>query len=114
MELEKRKRKCDGGEAAAAEGKRGKKLRKGEEPADAVKEAVPPPPGDEEVEEFFAILKRIHVAVKYFQKRNGGRDLTVTDWCPSFKTEDFDGANKVSEKIEGKGDTGLDLNSEPI
>ncbi|EYU29971.1 hypothetical protein ABFS82_05G032300 [Erythranthe guttata] len=113
MELEKRKRKCDGGEAAAAEGKRGKKLRKGEEHADAVKEAVTPPE-DEEVEEFFAILKRIHVAVKYFQKRNGGRDLTVTDWCPSFKTEDFDGANKVSEKIEGKGDTGLDLNSEPI
>ncbi|KAI3453022.1 hypothetical protein Pfo_009685 [Paulownia fortunei] len=106
MELENRKRMGDG---EAADGKRGKaRLDDGN---DGVKGAVVP--GDEEVEEFFAILRRIQVALKYFQKRNGGRELTATPWSPSFEREDFDGVKKAPEKPEENQNAGLDLNSDP-
>ncbi|XVF03408.1 hypothetical protein REPUB_Repub04eG0258800 [Reevesia pubescens] len=75
---------------------------------------------EEEVEEFFAILKRIHVAIKYFEKANGGgRSLTTTgnEWKPSFVLEDFEGDNDVNNNEgnrEGSEDSGLDLNLEPV
>ncbi|KAL3636093.1 hypothetical protein CASFOL_020640 [Castilleja foliolosa] len=60
---------------------------------------------DEEVEEFFAILKRIHVAVKYFKERDGGRrDLTAAMWSLSIEG--------VERYPECSG-AGLDLNCEP-
>ncbi|KAI3463856.1 hypothetical protein Pfo_020519 [Paulownia fortunei] len=34
------------------------------------KAEVSPPPSEEEVDEFFAILRRMRVAVKYFEKRS--------------------------------------------
>lgn len=82
---------------------------------------------DDEVDEFFAILKRIQVAVKYFDKRNGGtRKLTEKGWRPRFEAEDFDGDNGVNntdnnENNGGKSKTeeaaeeisGFDLNSDP-
>ncbi|GFP96599.1 hypothetical protein PHJA_001804000 [Phtheirospermum japonicum] len=69
---------------------------------------------DEEVEEFFAILKRIRVAVKYFQERNGGHiDLTAAMWSPSFEPEDFEGVEKYPDSSGVKRNAGLDLNSEP-
>lgn len=89
MDLKKRKRENDG-------------------EASGRKRAAPPLPGDEEVEEFFAILKRIQVATRYFQRRgNVGGDLTAkSPWNPSFQREDFDGV-----KTESKG---FDLNSDPV
>ncbi|XP_057745983.1 uncharacterized protein LOC130965260 isoform X3 [Arachis stenosperma] len=48
-----------------------KKLKKGEEQGEDAEAA----PTDEEVEEFFAILRRMKVAVDYFdQKGKGGRE----------------------------------------
>ncbi|CAL5421561.1 unnamed protein product [Camellia sinensis] len=62
---------------------------------------------DDEVEEFYAILRWIHVAVKYFEKGcggNGGRRLremvaeALSKWStPSFEQEDF---GKVEAKAE--------------
>ncbi|KAL3644654.1 hypothetical protein CASFOL_009834 [Castilleja foliolosa] len=101
MESEKRKRVSDG--EAPASGKRGK-AREGA----AVKVEVP---ADDEVEEFFAILRRIQVAVKYFQDRDGGRELAAPPtWNPSFEREDFD---EQLKKPEGNRYPGLDLNSDP-
>lgn len=83
---------------------------------------------EDEVEEFYAILRRIHVAVKYFEKVNNKsrRNVTDTGWMPRFEAEDFDehnGANNASannnggqteEGVEaGEEDSGLDLNSDP-
>uniref|UniRef100_A0A2N9GER1 Protein NIM1-INTERACTING 2 n=1 Tax=Fagus sylvatica TaxID=28930 RepID=A0A2N9GER1_FAGSY len=75
---------------------------------------------DTEVDEFYAILRRIHVAVKYFGKDDGAsRELTVRkkgSWNPSFVLEDFVEDNGVKlkddEKREGceEGNSGLDLN----
>ncbi|GFS44357.1 hypothetical protein Acr_00g0089870 [Actinidia rufa] len=79
MEVEKRKRSDD----VEPDGKR---ARVGEDNG-AVTE-----PEDDEVEEFYAILRRIRVAVEYFEKGNGdgGRreltgERTVSRWSPSFQ-----------------------------
>ncbi|OMP06779.1 hypothetical protein COLO4_07914 [Corchorus olitorius] len=111
MEPEKRKRRDD--DVEVDDGKKDKRKGiSGGESAVSDKE-------EEEVEEFFAILRRIHVAVKYFEKGNGGgRKLTMDkDWKPSFLLQDFGGENDV--KSEGKTedldeDSGLDLNLEPV
>ncbi|KAI3453021.1 hypothetical protein Pfo_009684 [Paulownia fortunei] len=107
MERDKRKREDDGGASA----KRGKER----EDDDGAKGVVVP--GDEEVEEFFSILKRIQVAVKYFQERNGGRcadrHLMATPWHPSFEREDFEGVKKEAESSGENQKAGLDLNSDP-
>ncbi|KAL0408853.1 UNVERIFIED_CONTAM: hypothetical protein Sradi_1819700 [Sesamum radiatum] len=109
MDVEKRKREDDGG---AHVGKKGTAC----QDEDGVSVVVAPE--DEEVEEFFAILKRIHVAVKYFRERKGGdpctdRDSTVTPWSPSFEREDFEGVKKDVESSEENQNAGLDLNSDP-
>lgn len=71
---------------------------------------------DAEVEEFFAILRRIHVAVKYFEKGDGvaRRELTAMEkrWIrkPSCEVEDFGEENGV--KDDGKREH-LDLNLDP-
>lgn len=83
---------------------------------------------EEEVEEFFAILKRIQVAVKYFEKGNCSGSLKVRgsdQWRPSFLLQDFEGENddlkndrgklEQEEKVENlERNSGLDLNSEPV
>ncbi|KAF5745270.1 protein NIM1-INTERACTING 2-like [Tripterygium wilfordii] len=68
---------------------------------------------EEEVEEFFAILRRIRVAVEYFNKGDskGGRDSTEKRWRPSFRKEDFEGVDGGSSG--GKRERSLDLNSDP-
>ncbi|XP_021299932.1 protein NIM1-INTERACTING 2-like [Herrania umbratica] len=103
MESEKRKRGDDGEEE-------GKRANGGE--ANVTEEE------EEEMEEFFAILKRIHVAVKYFEKANrGGRTLRGEgDWRPSFLLEDFGGDHDVKnerKREDSAEDSGLDLNLEP-
>lgn len=86
-----------------------------------LKRAPPPPtlPPDEEVEEFFAIVKRIRVALKYFKRRDGGVDGAVVPaekltWSPSFERQDFDGVKTETECSHGRGETGLDLNADPV
>ncbi|PSR88271.1 NRR repressor like [Actinidia chinensis var. chinensis] len=108
MEAEKRKRSDD----LEADGKRG---RVGEDNG-AMTE-----PEDDEVEEFYAILRRIRVAVEYFEKGNGDggrRELKgkrkASRWSPSFQREDFeevDGGVKGPGEVEGHA--GLDLNVDP-
>ncbi|KAK3222558.1 hypothetical protein Dsin_009583 [Dipteronia sinensis] len=79
---------------------------------------------EDEVEEFFAILGRIQVSLKYFEKNKcNGRKLTEKRWQPRFQAEDFDehnGVNGDNNKDNGGkkdedvvGDSGLDLNSDP-
>lgn len=58
---------------------------------------------DDEVEEFFAILKRIRVAKKYFDDKantvGGGRKLTAEK--PALLPEDFEGQECVVDNIDG-------------
>ncbi|KAK2635823.1 hypothetical protein Ddye_030615 [Dipteronia dyeriana] len=75
---------------------------------------------EDEVEEFFAILRRLQVSLKYFEKNKcNGRKLTDKRWQPRFQVEDFDLHNGVNVDNGGKkdkdvvGDSGLDLNSDP-
>ncbi|XP_073049077.1 uncharacterized protein [Primulina eburnea] len=100
MEVEKRKREDEDGEVKE---KKGKAM-----PEDVGVDKVAEP-ADEEVEEFFAILRRIQVAVKYFKER-ASRERAATPWNPSFEQEDFAGVEK--EHMENKN-AGLDLNSDP-
>lgn len=133
MEVEKRKRFADEGEV---EGKKVKakvndeNRRGGEEIKTAVEVKVggdrrnDDDDDDGKVEEFFAILRRIHVAVKYFQKgkgRNGnGKKKNLSagkamPWTPSFERADFEeGSGKDVKGEETVGHiVGLDLNAEP-
>ncbi|KAM6562054.1 hypothetical protein CsatB_022052 [Cannabis sativa] len=75
---------------------------------------------EDEVEEFFAILKRIHVAANYFKNKNGGnRELTAKTWRAVVKGQSdamvLDGDNGVDDETESINDNrrGLDLNLEP-
>ncbi|CAI0552406.1 unnamed protein product [Linum tenue] len=79
---------------------------------------------EEEVEEFFAILRRIHVAVKYFERSGveAGSLLSAGKRRrPSFEKEDFVeiGGGGNDEAVVGDCDggkykgAGLDLNSDP-
>ncbi|XP_031101169.1 NRR repressor homolog 1-like [Ipomoea triloba] len=97
----------------------GKKARAAPAPENDGKTNNPVAAEEEEVEEFFAILRRIQVAVKYFGKVNGesgggGRkataEMAVRPWNPSFRREDFE---EIAEAPETVVNTGLDLNTEP-
>ncbi|KAK6788661.1 hypothetical protein RDI58_012459 [Solanum bulbocastanum] len=76
---------------------------------------------DDEVEEFYAILRRIRVAVKYFEKGNAegggaGRNLTAAKpWSPNFRQEDVKRAvDGVKERESVEDNAGLDLNADPV
>ncbi|CAL1408215.1 unnamed protein product [Linum trigynum] len=100
-----------------------------EEEAEGPTRAAAP---EEEVEEFFAILRRIHVAVKYFERSGveAGSLLSAGKrWRPSFEKEDFVSGGGGSDEVVAVGDcddggnykeagseverAGLDLNSDP-
>ncbi|KAA8532712.1 hypothetical protein F0562_032745 [Nyssa sinensis] len=102
MEAEKRKR-TEAGEVVD-----GKRMKAGDD--DGGKTATTE---DEEVEEFFAILRRIHVAVKYFEKRNGEGGRKLAAWRPSFDREDFGIVNDVKGQNVEQKNARLDLNAEP-
>ncbi|XAR72359.1 hypothetical protein NMG60_11018971 [Bertholletia excelsa] len=106
MEAEKRKQADDG----EGEGKR-IKISEGNTSTAAAAE-----PGDGEVEEFFAILRRLHAASKYFTKGHGGEAVrkgppaAVARWSPSFRREDFleadgeeEGPGILAKKKKGPG-----------
>ncbi|KAL7132507.1 hypothetical protein ABFS83_12G078600 [Erythranthe nasuta] len=110
MEVEKRKREED---SEAANQRRGKRR---DDDGVGLNRALPAAAGDEEVDQFFAILKRVQVAVKYFRRRRdgvrcAGRELTAEPpWWLSFEREDFDGVKH--DPVENQKWV-LDLNSDP-
>ncbi|KAK7380037.1 hypothetical protein VNO78_32384 [Psophocarpus tetragonolobus] len=81
MEVEVEKRKSKRVKKEEEESERVKKRSKGEE-EDNGSDGIPT---EEEVEEFFAILRRMRVAVKYFDhKGSGGRE-----WREKLETTDL-------------------------
>ena len=93
MDAEKRKRE---------DGVEGKRAKEEEDNGTVVTE--------EEVEEFFTILRRIHVAARQFGRPEGeaGRKLTTSKRMRlSFEARDFE------EEKKPEADSGLDLNSYP-
>lgn len=91
---------------------------------------------DEDVEEFFAILRRMRAAGRCLGDGKGGNDRELTDggrrWRPAFEWEDFERGNGVKSRRQeekGKNDAAsaveegekkekcatreLDLNAEP-
>ncbi|CAA2970696.1 protein NIM1-INTERACTING 2-like [Olea europaea var. sylvestris] len=76
--------------------------------------AVPPPPPTEaEVDEFFAILKRIHVAIRYFENtsaRNNSSHSSGQDQKLTASEEEVYGVKVGEKKVENGG---LDLNTIP-
>lgn len=77
-------------------------------------------PSEEEVEEFFAILRRMQVAVKYFENSNGkgdGRKLLERrgGWRELMETgslEKVDGVNGERKTVV-EGTEEIDLNTAP-
>ncbi|XP_011096990.2 protein NIM1-INTERACTING 2 [Sesamum indicum] len=89
MEKDRKRKRVEKGEAAIGGGQMSSKA---QTPVVA--------PTEEEVEEFFAILRRMHVAVKYFQK-----GVSIGDELPSAA-----GYRRRSNRAENGG---LDLNAVP-
>lgn len=105
MEVQKRKRIDD----EKIENKQGKIMKDEEENEGTIVD-------DDEVEEFYAILKRIRVAVKYFEKVNavgsggsGHKFTAAKPWNPTFLPEDFDTVK--GQDVEDN--VVLDLNEDP-
>ncbi|WOH15482.1 hypothetical protein DCAR_0935023 [Daucus carota subsp. sativus] len=63
---------------------------------------------DGEVEEFYAILRRIHVAVTYLKKGNGKGLLNN-----AFELEDFERVDCFEQRRGGEKRLQFDLNVEP-
>ncbi|XP_057472482.1 protein NIM1-INTERACTING 2-like [Actinidia eriantha] len=95
-----------------------KKRKRTEDGNGRMKKAEAAPP-DEEVEEFFAILRRMHVAIQYFEKVNGngkvdGRKLTGRTAIEAEALAMTDGVKAGEESISGARKNGvLDLNAVP-
>ncbi|KAA8542699.1 hypothetical protein F0562_023802 [Nyssa sinensis] len=119
MDAEKKRKR---GEISEVDGEGGRRKMEREvmngEKAEAA--APAPTPTEEEVDEFFAILRRMHVAVKYFERSNGngnsnsdGRKLTGC-WSTALEAEVLGGVEDVEageKRVEAKGV--LDLNVVP-
>lgn len=101
-EGEKRKTDDDGGGSGSAARKRAR-VKEGSAAAGDAQMKPPLEVADEEVEEFFAILKRIRAAVKYFGKGDGesgsSRKMTTVVLEQECSAE-VDGGVAVVEKKE--------------
>nr|GMD35144.1 protein NIM1-INTERACTING 2 [Ipomoea batatas] len=101
--MEREKRKIGGGGGSLAPRKRAR-MKEGSAAAAADGQMQPPSEvGDEEVEEFFAILKRIRAVVKYFGKGDGesgsGRKMT-TEVLERECSAEINGGDAAVEKKE--------------
>ncbi|KAK3421699.1 hypothetical protein EUGRSUZ_G02329 [Eucalyptus grandis] len=111
--MDRRRKRDDAGAASGV-----KKRAKGPESSAAgeqgeAEEAAATATTEAEVEEFYAILRRIHAAVKYFEKGKkgeGSRRLTLSE-LEALPEEEADGAPPSRKR--SSGELGLDLNSEP-
>ncbi|CAH1438441.1 unnamed protein product [Lactuca virosa] len=97
----KRSRAVDGGSGG---GGHRKKEKDGKGKIVEIDSVVVPPPTEDEVDEFFAILRRMREAVKYFEKGNVGCKLSD----PSREPDD--GLASVNK---GTNVALLDLNTVP-
>ncbi|KAL7223253.1 hypothetical protein ACSBR1_024835 [Camellia fascicularis] len=117
MEEEKKKRKRSAEDDEVVGGGGGRRRKEREEAVKAV--AVEAAPMEEEVEEFFAILRRMHVAVKYFENVGGDGVRKVKGrWGAALETEvkaAADGVKAAEESVvNGVRENGvLDLNAVP-
>ncbi|KAI8528693.1 hypothetical protein RHMOL_Rhmol12G0167600 [Rhododendron molle] len=114
MEREKKRKRAEDDKVRGGR----RKEREGEAEGEAM-------PTDEEVDEFFAILRRMQVAVKYFKKGGGnaaaGRKWTGGRWATELEAEVLAGVNggKAAEErsasgVQKKKNNGaLDLNAVP-
>ncbi|KAL3367919.1 hypothetical protein AABB24_009003 [Solanum stoloniferum] len=115
MESEGEKRKPDNNDVVSTSA-----TKKPKEETEELTEEV----GEEEVEEFFAILRRIQVAVKYFNRVDGastsGRKMT--EEIDQKLSDEIIGDNedmkekekeKENEKNVEENNKGFDLNMEP-
>ncbi|XP_022968293.1 uncharacterized protein LOC111467566 [Cucurbita maxima] len=75
---------------------------------------------DEEVEEFFTILKRLHAATKYIEKIDGARSFLMGKRAKTAKASEKEGdgveirTKRIPEqKLDRNLDLDLDLNLEP-
>ncbi|KAL2539456.1 Uncharacterized protein Adt_00434 [Abeliophyllum distichum] len=85
------------------------------EEAEENEAVVAPPPTEAEVEEFFAILKRMHVAIRYFEKgsaQNNSSNSSGQDQKLTASEGEVIGV-KVGEKKVDNHNGGLDLNTIP-
>ncbi|PON95918.1 Protein NIM1-INTERACTING [Trema orientale] len=105
------KRKPPGENDAVSGRKKKKKAREDEEITETT---------EDEVEEFFAILKRIHVAIGYFKKGAGGNGRQLTEQGSRLRamleTENYDGVSDEAMRREEEGveeNLGFDLNAKP-
>lgn len=118
MEREKKRKRADHHHHVQVNG--GERRRKEESEAEAAaaaaaEETEQAQPTEEEVEEFFSILRRMNVAVRYFEKSGGsvgnvngdGRKMTALEGTIADGVK-IEGASKA-----GVGRTGLDLNEVP-
>lgn len=114
MEGEKKRKRGENGELKGRK-KEGETVTEREN-----NEAVAPQPSEEEVEEFFTILRRMHVAVKYFEKTGtsirdvnsgNGHGLRNNNIMEKKATAVVEIDEKKSLGIGNAG--GLDLNSIP-
>ncbi|KAL7223254.1 hypothetical protein ACSBR1_024836 [Camellia fascicularis] len=117
MEEEKKKRKRSAEDDEVGGGGVGRRRKEREEAVKAV--AVEAAPTEEEVEEFFAILRRMHVAVKYFENSGGDGVRKVKGrWGEALEAEVIaaaDGVKAAEESVvNGVRENGvLDLNAVP-
>lgn len=113
MEREKKRKRADHHHHVQVNG--GERRRKEESEAAAEEETAQAQPTEEEVEEFFSILRRMNVAVRYFEKSGGsvgnvngdGRKMTALEGTIA------DGVKIEGARKAGVGRTGLDLNEVP-
>nr|GLL32179.1 hypothetical protein KK1_048202 [Ipomoea trifida] len=100
--MEREKRKIDGGGGGSLAPRKRARMKEGSAAADGQMQP-PSEVGDEEVEEFFAILKRIRAVVKYFGKGDGesgsGRKMT-TEVLERECSAEINGGDAAVEKKE--------------
>lgn len=109
MELSEKKKEEDE-EAPERKGVNGKRKRGGED--NGMQRAVT----EEEVNEFFSIIRSVRMAAKYFEKgkrNDSGSELTA--YKPSVEWEDPDGLNGITKVVRKaqEANKGLDLNLDP-
>ncbi|CAK9186617.1 unnamed protein product [Ilex paraguariensis] len=103
----KRKRTAENGQVnCISEGEKEERELEGEKPEAA--------PTEEEVDEFFAILRRMHVAVKYFEKGNTGNGNGDGRKLTEMLATEIDDVQMNDKNVDGGSVNGLlDLNAVP-
>lgn len=109
MEGEKKRKRGENGELKG----RDRRMKEGGTVREREDEAMAPQqPSEEEVEEFFTILRRMHVAVKYFEKAGTSISDVNGDGLSNIKKAAVVDSDEKKSPVFGNGG-GLDLNAIP-